>query len=136
MRGERLTRDATGKSFPTDRAGVYVIRAVNEPYWKIGTSADMGDRIHAIDTSGPFPVEIVFCIYVDSRERYSIEVDLHRALRAWRTSGEWFRIPDEELPAAISRMEGALEKMPIGRGPLFWLIDHTWDFYESAERVQ
>lgn len=85
---------ANGDAMPRPRRAakhsvVYFVRSANAI--KIGVTTDLGKRIASIQTSTPYPVELIAAIPGDK----ALESELHATFANHRTSGEWFRLsPD------------------------------------------
>ena len=58
---------------------------------KIGYAEDPSDRIASLQTSSPFPLEVM--LIIDGN--YDKENELHKKFRSRRVSGEWFQYVEE-----------------------------------------
>jgi hypothetical protein len=65
---------------------IYAVYNKSEKAVKIGTTVDIGQRLATLQTASATPLELVG--YVDGDEFR--ERQIHRALHADRTNGEWF----------------------------------------------
>lgn len=73
---------------------IYVLRTMGAPFIKIGFSAgDIGARMLTLQTGCPFTIEL---IHVRAGE-INDEKSLHRKLKSFRASGEWFHMTKETL---------------------------------------
>jgi hypothetical protein len=68
---------------------------------KIGYTTDLAKRIQALQIGCPLVIEVL----AFARGDRSVEQDYHYKFRAWRQSGEWFKLcPD--IRAEIARLNG------------------------------
>lgn len=79
------------------RATIYVVQAGDA--FKVGITGNLKNRIKAFKVSNANPVLLVWQQEFQSALR--IEARMHRFLRRFNTSGEWFRCPREDIDAAI-----------------------------------
>jgi hypothetical protein len=70
---------------------IYLIRAVGTMRYKIGYSTKPSQRIRALQTHSPVPLEIVDTMPGNK----SVEAYLHAKFHECRVKGEWFEIADE-----------------------------------------
>ena len=57
---------------------------------KIGVSNALGKRLKALQTSNPFPLEIVHCFIAEPAEK--AEKCLHTKFQQSQLNGEWFQL--------------------------------------------
>lgn len=80
---------------PRDRKGyVYLIQSPTGAY-KIGRTADPGDRLRTFNVKLPFEVEYVCVIATD--DMYALERQLHGKFAAKRVNGEWFILSPDDV---------------------------------------
>jgi predicted GIY-YIG superfamily endonuclease len=73
--------------------GVYIIKAKNQPLYKIGVTYNINKRIKQLQTGCPFPIELYFLVNGFPRNiAIQTEKQLHKTMSHYRTSGEWFRL--------------------------------------------
>jgi hypothetical protein len=80
-------------------AVVYIFQAEGTTRVKIGRTASLTKRRHAIHTASPFPVRVLRAIDTDNAVR--LEAMLHQRYRAHRRHREWFELPQEILEALL-----------------------------------
>jgi hypothetical protein len=80
---------------PYVRYFVYVIGQENGPA-KIGLCRDLGQRIRALQTACPFPIDLFWSASVASRE-IAREIEIAAFQRFPRSNGEWLAVS----PASI-----------------------------------
>ena len=79
---------------------IYVIRAVDTPFVKIGVANNPISRLKNLQTG--MPTELVLlasAMWPDDNERR-----LHMVLRQYRRRGEWFELPDQILVSLVKAM--------------------------------
>lgn len=74
-------------------AFVYMIRAGE--YIKIGVARDVEKRLQSMQTGCPFVIEVLHAW--PCANPYRFERHLHWKLRAYRTRGEWFTVPQSVI---------------------------------------
>jgi len=72
---------------------VYLLQA--GPYYKIGVSAQVDERIKQLSTLPPFDLELLHTIY--SVDMYDLEKDLHGLYADKRKNGEWFELEPSDV---------------------------------------
>ena len=77
---------------------LYMLRAGNTDYYKIGVSININKRIEALQSGNPHKLTIYESVY--TRERY-LEGIIHRKLKQYRVEGEWFHF-DKDVIKTIS----------------------------------
>ena len=73
---------------------VYLLHAVGTNRYKIGMTQQgrMAKRFNELNGSqSAFPVELV--TFIDVKDRYQVEAELHQKFKAFRVHGEWFNLP-------------------------------------------
>jgi len=70
----------------------YLYAVSDGEYIKVGMSTDVNRRIKALQTGSPRRLKKMWCCYAgeDSKEAKKQEKKLHRALKNYHVSGEWF----------------------------------------------
>lgn len=81
------------KPAPSYASLVYLIHGSG--HHKIGITIDTNKRLKGIQTSCPFPVEIVKTW--KSENAQAVEQAMHRRFGEHRLNGEWFKLPDSIL---------------------------------------
>ena len=72
--------------------GVYFIQSIIGGPIKIGMSTDVAKRVETIQTMNPTEILLLSVIHtVDSKEAYSVELELHNKFKRHRLHGEWFK---------------------------------------------
>ena len=84
---------ATPKKRKTRRGIVYVLNA--GPYYKIGRTTNLDNRIAQLSTLPPFDLEIIHTIETDNAPQ--LEAELHNALADKHKNGEWFELDEEDV---------------------------------------
>lgn len=79
---------------PTTKYGfIYVIRAIETSFFKIGFSAKPEERLANLQTASPYQLKLLSSWPgTDKQERY-----IHKCLSEFRVSGEWFKMPSIDL---------------------------------------
>ena len=89
------------------RAGyVYAIHS-HGPFYKIGCSFDVNQRLATLQTGNPLKLRIVGTFKVD--DVYSLEEKIHKLLDDRRINGEWFAMDDDSW-AIFAREVGDFDK--------------------------
>ena len=94
------------------RGFVYLVQC--GPYYKIGISTQVDERIKQLSTLPPFDIELSHMIPTD--DMYTLESTLHERFADKRKNGEWFELE----PADAEYIKGlsgrfAQEPRPVGR---------------------
>lgn len=77
---------------------VYFVRAGSRPYVKIGTAKNPTSRLSSIQTGCPDKVQIAALMRGD----VELESRLHTIFGGRRHRREWFRIPPDDMPWALT----------------------------------
>lgn len=104
---------------------LYLIKC-NE-FYKIGIATDLENRLAALQTGNPYPLEVEACYqFVNASV---VEKALHQRFSASRTIGEWFRIGDsiEDFKMICSMLGGREIRARKYTEP---------DLVEEAEEIQ
>jgi len=114
---ERVARQPTVITFHVDRTSqtrmgrVYVLRARETNYWKIGyTTVSVEERLRAIQTGCPFTLEAFW--EIETNEARSLETAFHQHLEKHRAQGEWFFLSERDMRRAILDVENRWRKRP------------------------
>ncbi len=88
---------------------VYLMEAkiseiVNKRFIKIGVSVRPATRVKEIQTGCPFPIEVLMTTRRNLRAP-DAEAFLHEKLKDYRTCGEWFALPSDQMNTLINFME-------------------------------
>ena len=78
---------------PPPSGFVYLLKS--GPYYKIGASGQVSERIKQLSTLPPFDIELIHTIY--SHDMYGLEASLHTYYADKRKNGEWFELDDLEV---------------------------------------
>lgn len=90
---------------PSSESGyVYIMRCGK--YHKIGKTADLQQRLLAMNTHNPEPVELVASFQCEHRHR--LETDLHKRFKFKRKNGEWFDLSHSDLQEIFNVAEAYL----------------------------
>lgn len=88
---------------------LYVIGASNDSRLKIGISKNVPNRLKALQSNSPAPLEV----HWTARANYEIEQQLHEKFHKYRSHGEWFDFGSSTNPVTRIRREalrlGAVE---------------------------
>ena len=75
---------------------LYVIRMVNNGvFYKIGITNNLKKRLETLQTGSPVTLDVYFQFRTLHAE--IIEEKLHQKFSFYNTSGEWFKIPEENI---------------------------------------
>lgn len=91
---------------------IYVIGGTNPPY-KVGISRDPNRRLKSLQTGHPYPLQVHFTKETEICKTKLLEQVIHRHLKMYKTSGEWF---DMNLPDLVLQVEYAV--MRYGEDPI------------------
>jgi hypothetical protein len=99
--GERLGRYAPiWKTLPRTKTSGYVYILKSGPYYKIGRTKNITKRFPQIYIHLPFETRLI-CIFY-SKNMHQTERDMHKWYSEYRTNGEWFSLPDNEISELAS----------------------------------
>jgi hypothetical protein len=84
---------------PSTKGVVYLLKS--GPYYKIGKTVNLEQRLTQIGLQLPEPVEVVHKIETDDVS--GIESYWHRRFGGKRANGEWFSLTEEDVKAFVSR---------------------------------
>jgi len=87
---------------------VYVLATKDFKFVKIGMTICPKERINNIQSACPF--ELLLWLSVRTFRMREIESELHSRFSKWRTRGEWFSLPAEQLDELQDRI-AELNKM-------------------------
>lgn len=59
---------------------------------KVGMAKDVGKRVRALQTGGPFEMKVIHKIEVAAERVAALEKLIHKRLKRYRIRGEWFRV--------------------------------------------
>lgn len=90
---------------------VYLI-ASGRDIIKVGMAKDVGKRVRALQTGGPFEMQIIHKIEVAADHVAALEKLIHKRLKRYRLRGEWFRL---ERATAIRISERAASQFAKDR---------------------
>lgn len=96
--GVRLDREARKAD-----GFLYVIGC--EEYVKIGISKDVAKRFEGLRGSNPYPLTLLASVYCEDAKKY--ETQLHEGFANFRTSGEWFKLPEKVLKEFLESLPPA-----------------------------
>jgi hypothetical protein len=83
---------------------VYFVREAHVGMVKIGVSKDVPQRLKALRTGNPRPLELMGWIIPQKGSDYSLESQLHLKYDRHRAEGEWFRMSSTEV---LDELRGA-----------------------------
>jgi hypothetical protein len=85
-----------------DRRSIYVAKS-DSGELKVGVSNDPERRIRELSTANPNAIELLVDSEVDKAGK--AERELHEQLQEYRTSGEWFDVPESVEEAVLLKVE-------------------------------
>lgn len=89
-------------------ACVYLVSC--EGFHKIGISTNLPARMVAMQSSCPFPVELVVAMTTAGRaEAAALEDSLHDECWQWHQRGEWFLLPPSVASRVAARLAGCCD---------------------------
>lgn len=107
---------------------VYLIKATDSNYCKIGISINPKRRLYTIDQTVPFDVELIHTMPVRSMKQ--CEDSWHYIFKKKRMKGEWF-ILDEDDIKLFCQCEGEQEQ-PLNI-QIYWKNKWYWDLQEKGK---
>lgn len=72
---------------------VYLLQA--GPYYKIGLTRNLDQRVKTLSTLPPFDLELVCAIRTG--DMYTLERELHQRFKGKRKNGEWFELDPNDV---------------------------------------
>lgn len=100
-KGNLICRSHNAVSADRRKQQLYIIRAKDTQYCKIGVSKDPKFRLRELQTSNPNPLVLVM-VYDTIKDAIRLEKSLHKTFSQSRCKGEWFKnLTDEEIEKAI-----------------------------------
>lgn len=88
---------------------LYVIRAGDTDYYKIGVTKDITKRLRSLQGGNHLRLSIV--LTVQHKHAYQQEKHVHQVAKRWHIRGEWFRLP-REVVAKIKHCANEEAKEP------------------------
>ena len=90
-------------------------------YVKIGMSSNPTQRLHALRLGCPVTPH-QFCTMRHSSSKIALKTEriLHKALKQWRSSGEWYRVPVSEQKEFNQALRAALNSYHRSGFPQVW----------------
>lgn len=85
--------------------GVYVVGNLEAGYYKIGWTENIQKRVKALNSSAPWPMELVAAFPCPDRVRFESEQYLHNRFAHKATNTEWFRLDREDIEAILKLQE-------------------------------
>ena len=79
---------------------IYIIGSDKPPY-KVGISKNPQRRLKNLQTGHPYPLAIHFIVETSVTNNKLLESVIHRNLKHFRTSGEWFDLSLEKLKLEV-----------------------------------
>lgn len=74
---------------------IYIFGNNAEGYYKIGISENPNKRLGGVQVGCPFPLEIIKTF--ETNQAKELESKVHKRLKEFNSSGEWFKLPKLEL---------------------------------------
>jgi len=90
--------------FENPRGFIYFVRMENMGPIKIGFTKNVRKRLYSLNTSTPFPLQLLLSYPADEEE----EEEIHDGLREIRLNGEWF-LPHPFLLKEIEQIKKIME---------------------------
>jgi len=78
---------------PNDHPVVYLLQC--GPFYKIGASTQVDNRVKQLATLPPFDIELLHTIQTD--DMYKLESELHERYADKRKNGEWFELEPDDV---------------------------------------
>jgi len=75
---------------------IYIIGSDQPPY-KVGISRDPEKRLKSLQTGHPFPLKLHYSKETEICKTKLLETVIHRHLKLYKTSGEWFDVSLKNL---------------------------------------
>jgi hypothetical protein len=75
---------------------IYIIGATEPPY-KVGISRDPNRRLKSLQTGYPYPLKLHYTKETDICKTKLLETVIHRHLKLYKTTGEWFNVKLDDL---------------------------------------
>lgn len=87
----------------TDRTlQVYLIRLGDTDYFKVGMTSDINGRLASLQTATPFALHLITVAQHDNA--YTVERDMHEALKSCHVRNEWFQCDQEYIVRVFAAM--------------------------------
>ena len=103
--------DMKSTTYQQDLSGfVYLVKAENTSYFKIGKSKAPYRRLSQLQTGSPIPLTVVERVF--SLDCCTLERLLHQHYEAYQVRNEWFDLPDEcvkEFLSVATKIDGQEE---------------------------
>lgn len=74
---------------------IYVIKVKDFPYYKIGVSDHLENRIHELQKVNPFDLEVIRTYQVDNQ--VALEHRIHKLFEDQRIRVEWFELREKDI---------------------------------------
>jgi hypothetical protein len=71
-------------------------------HYKIGKTKNVKARVADLQTSSPYLIELIWAVY--DQNMHQFEAWLHREFAEYRTNGEWFELPPDQIPVIEGMM--------------------------------
>ncbi len=85
---------------------LYLLQMTASDFYKVGRTRKVDNRIKVLQTGCPTRIRCVRRVYLKNPAKW--ETIVHRALKDFRTTGEWFHLPPwrlQQLMAGLDRLE-------------------------------
>ena len=83
---------------------VKISEIVNKRLIKIGVSVRAAQRVKQIQTGCPFPIEVLMTTR-RTLQAAEAEAFLHEKLKDYRSNGEWFALPSDQMNTLFTFMD-------------------------------
>lgn len=92
---DNLKKDQPSVKKETTKGLIYILKAISQPYYKIGKTIDINARLNQIQPALPFKTKLICTI--PSNNINKDELFLHEKFKDKRTNGEWFDLSNEDI---------------------------------------
>lgn len=86
---------------------IYIIKAENTNYFKVGRTTDIEERMETLSTGCPFALLPIGFYRI--KDALQMEVFLHYQLRRYQIRNEWFDIPPKVLDEIVNNLSSITE---------------------------
>ena len=92
---DNLKKDQPSVKKETTKGLIYILKAISQPYYKIGKTIDINARLNQIQPALPFKTKLICTILSNNINKDKLF--LHEKFKDKRTNGEWFDLSNEDI---------------------------------------